>query len=140
MADGQWPEYVDFKAKYAERRLTQVEGYELAQILDDDFALDDVESALWQMRHFKMEGFVNSTFQFLLVAQQVLEDRLVDILRQTVVEQVGSAMEHVAEHAVVKFQFVIRNLGFLQTTYIAVEETQWTAQPSVYRCWREGRG
>ena len=70
---------VYFETQYAEWSLTQVKGYELAQILYDDFALDDIESAGRQMRYFQMEGFIDSTFQFLLVAQKVLKNGLIDV-------------------------------------------------------------
>ena len=70
---------VGFKTQDAEGSLTQVKGYELAQILYDDFALDDIESAGWQMWHLQMKGLVDSALQFLLVAQKVLKNGFIDV-------------------------------------------------------------
>ena len=57
------------EAEDGEGRQATVNGDELAEVVDDDLAIDEVQSALRCKGHHLVEGLVNSTLDFNLRLQ-----------------------------------------------------------------------
>ena len=95
---------------------------QLAQVVDDDLAIDDVEAANGGIGHDAMEGLVDGTLNLYLALQQMVQHIGGDMAGQLVVDDVGSLVEDGAEDAVVELLFVVGDIGLQQSCYIMVVE------------------
>ena len=118
--------YIVLKAKNGERRQTAVDGDELAKIVDDDFAVDELQSACGDIGHLLMKCLVDSAFDFHLRLQQMVEQFAVNLSGQPVVDDVGSLVEDITEDAIVQLLFVVGQVGLPEISDIAIIELQGT--------------
>ena len=97
-----------------------------------------MQSTFRHVGHLVVESLIDGSFNFYLRFQQMFEYFTGDLLWQTLVDDVGSMVEDVAEDTVVQFLLVIRLVGFLDICHIAVVELQGTAHVAVDGTGRKG--
>ena len=116
-----------FQAKDVEGREGLVNLDELAQVADDDLAVDEVQATNDGMGQLFVESIVDGLLDGYLALQQLVEGLAGDMLGQLVVEGVGSLVEDVAEDAVVELLLIVGLVGLLDARNIAIVELQRTA-------------
>ena len=104
---------------------------QLPEIVDDDLAVDDVQSARRHVGQLAVERLVNGALYLHLRLQQMRQHVVRHAAGQLVVDDVGSLVEHVAEHAVVQLLLVIGHFRFQHASHVAVVEPQLAAQVAV---------
>ena len=118
--------------KGVRRRSTTVDFEELAHVLDDDLAVDELEAVerrhraqrVGDVEELALDGVVDSLFDLDGALQEIVEHRGCDALApEALVEVLRGLVEDVAEDAVVD-EFVVVIVGFLQFADVAVEEPQ----------------
>ena len=117
---------VALQAEDGERCQTAVYLQQLAEVVNDDLAVDEMQAAGRSVWHLFVESLVYGTLYFYLRLQQVVNEFPADVMRQLVVDDVGGFVEDVAEDAVVQFQLVFRQVRLPEPRSIAVVELQGT--------------
>ena len=128
--------YISLESEDGEGRQATVEFDELAHVLDDDFAVDELQSVegrhgsrrILDVEELDLDGLVDGALDVDDVLEQAVEvEGCYLATSEGLVEELGGLVEDITEEAVVD-EFVLVVVGVLDVAYIAVEEAQLTAQ------------